>query len=131
MSGSREDLKALITQGLEAKHDYGDGYAVAMIAEDLADALRDALAERDKALAERDASREVNAEFLAAQREPIVDDHEVCTTELAAAHAVIEQVKAVRSDYPVCEKHPDDDVITCGWKRAVQGIDWVLAGGEA
>ena len=51
MIDPREDLKALITQGLEAKHDYGDGYAVAMIAEDLADALRDALAERDKALA--------------------------------------------------------------------------------
>ena len=53
--------------------------------------------ERDKALAERDASREVNAEFLAA-RGAVVADHEVCTTELAAALAAIERVLNLTGD---------------------------------
>ncbi|WP_105033515.1 hypothetical protein [Cryobacterium aureum] len=43
---------------------------------------RKAIEATDKAIAERDASREVNAEFLAA-RSAVVADHQVCTTELA------------------------------------------------
>jgi hypothetical protein len=84
------------------------------------------VAERDKALAERDASRAVNAEFLAA-RSTVVADHEVCTTELAAAVAAIAAVRAARADHPVCKEHPDDDLISCGWKRTVLDVDRALA----
>ena len=47
--------------------------------------------------------------------------------ELAAALAVIEGVKAARSDHPKCDVHTDDDPISCGWKHAVIDIDRALA----
>jgi hypothetical protein len=40
--------------------------------------------------------------------------------------AQIEDIKAIRSNFPEkCEVHPDDE-ITCGWKSMVAGIDRVL-----
>jgi len=97
--------------------------------------------ERDKAIAERDASRQVNAEFLKARREPIVDDHEVCKQEseklkrrvdhwanASESYAwTIAAVRAARSNHPECTEHPDGDVISCGWKRTVLDIDAALA----
>jgi hypothetical protein len=43
------------------------------------------------------------------------------------ALAVIERVKAARSDHPTCTVHDAGDPITCGWKRAVLDIDAALA----
>jgi len=97
-------------------------------------------AERDTAIAQRDASRQVNAEFLAA-RSTVVADHEVCTQEseklkrrvdhwanASESYAwTVEAVRAARSNHPECTEHPDGDVISCGWKRAVLDIDAALA----
>ena len=47
-------------------------------------------AERDKAIAERDASRPVNAEFLAARGDVAAHDREVAATALEEAAAWIE-----------------------------------------
>jgi hypothetical protein len=43
------------------------------------------------------------------------------------ALAVIERVKAARSDHPTCTVHNAGDPVTCGWKRAVLDIDAALA----
>lgn len=47
--------------------------------------------------------------------------------ELAGALAVIERVRVSRSNHPECDVHPDDDPVSCGWKRAVIGTDKALA----
>ena len=43
------------------------------------------------------------------------------------ALSVIERIKAARADHPVCKEHPDDDLISCGWKRTVLDVDRALA----
>lgn len=40
---------------------------------------------------------------------------------------ILDRIKAARSNHPECEKHPDDDVVKCGWKIAVQDIDRALS----
>lgn len=47
--------------------------------------------------------------------------------ERDALAAVVEQVRAARSDHPACEKHPEREPVSCGWKRAVLDIDAALA----
>jgi hypothetical protein len=44
----------------------------------------------------------------------------------ARLFAVLERVRAARSNHPECDVHKNDDPVTCGWKRAVQDIDKVL-----
>lgn len=39
---------------------------------------------------------------------------------------MIDKIKAARSNHPECDKHDENDPVTCGWKRAVQDIDKVL-----
>jgi hypothetical protein len=42
------------------------------------------------------------------------------------AEGVVDQIKAIRSNFPEkCDVHDDDD-ITCGWKHMIAGIDEVL-----
>lgn len=44
-----------------------------------------------------------------------------------AAEAVVHQVREALAEHPrVCDVHPDDDPITCGWKNAVATVQWVL-----
>lgn len=48
------------------------------------------------------------------------------------AEATIERVRAALANHPkACEAHPDDDPISCGWKRAVLDVQTVLDGGES
>lgn len=49
---------------------------------------------------------------------------------LKAADATLAAIRAARSNFPVCAKHPDDDIVSCGWKRAVLDIDKALEATE-
>lgn len=42
------------------------------------------------------------------------------------AEGIVDQIKAIRSNFPEkCDVHDNDD-ITCGWKHMIAGIDEVL-----
>lgn len=77
-----------------------------------------------------------DAEFIAAA--PALVDRLLAELDQAlaraeAAEAAIEQVRKALSNHPRprCEKHPDDDdVISCGWKRAVRDVHRALDGGD-
>lgn len=43
-----------------------------------------------------------------------------------AARALVDRVRLALSNHPRCDVHPDDDVISCGWKRAVASVQWAL-----
>ncbi|MFC4373350.1 hypothetical protein ACFO5K_04475 [Nocardia halotolerans] len=42
------------------------------------------------------------------------------------ARALVDHVQAALAEHPRCDAHPDDDVITCGWKRAVASVQHAL-----
>lgn len=42
------------------------------------------------------------------------------------AEATLAAIREVLADVRPCDKYDDDDVITCGWKSAVQSIRHVL-----
>ena len=46
--------------------------------------------------------------------------------EVERLKAQIEQVRKVLEDHPKCDKYTDDDVITCGWKRSIRTIEYIL-----
>ena len=47
------------------------------------------------------------------------------------AEATIQRVRAALANHPrACEAHPEDDPISCGWKRAVLDVQTALDGGE-
>lgn len=48
-------------------------------------------------------------------------------SRLAQAEAVIAKIREARGNHPVCDVHPDDEPVSCGWKRAVLDIDAALA----
>lgn len=47
---------------------------------------------------------------------------------LEAAEAKVERVRTALANHPRCERHPDDDPITCGWKSAVLDVQAALKG---
>lgn len=58
------------------------------------------------------------------------DQREYVEREMAArelhhfeTEQIIEKIKIARSNHPECDKHDENDPVTCGWKRAVQDID--------
>ncbi|WP_305780046.1 hypothetical protein [Nocardia nova] len=38
----------------------------------------------------------------------------------------VARIREALSNHPRCDKHPEDGVITCGWQRAVAGVQWAL-----
>ncbi|MBF6358224.1 hypothetical protein IU449_27380 [Nocardia higoensis] len=46
--------------------------------------------------------------------------------DLAAARAVLARVNAALATHPRCDVHPDDDAVSCGWKRAVASVQGAL-----
>jgi hypothetical protein len=50
--------------------------------------------------------------------------------DLLDAARKLERVREALSNHPRCEKHPDDDVVKCGWKQAVAGVQWALEEGD-
>lgn len=47
---------------------------------------------------------------------------------IAELEAKVARVEAALGNHPRCEKHPDDDIVTCGWKSAVLDVQAALAG---
>lgn len=45
---------------------------------------------------------------------------------IAELEAIVEAVRTALAQHPRCDVHPDDDVITCGWKLAVAGVQRAL-----
>lgn len=119
-------------------HDDAEFIAAAPgLVRDLLDALTDALTviaqvrdtegwdDWDRAVAAEEALAKVEDE-----RDRLAAELRRTTKERDEARAAIERVRKALSDHPRCEKHPDDDVISCGWKRAVLDVHRALDGGE-
>ena len=84
----------------------------------------------------------VGARLDAVGREPAQEDrdHEVesqawsdlyehAPDDLARAHRIITRMVHVAENHPdPCDKHPEGDVITCGWKNAYASFIWALKG---
>lgn len=56
----------------------------------------------------------------------LVDAVYATDAALSRAEETIAAIRVARANHPECDKVPDG--ISCGWKRAVQGIDAALAG---
>jgi hypothetical protein len=63
-----------------------------------------------------------DAELIAYMRNTIADLLDTART--------LERVREALSDHPRCEKHPDDDEVKCGWKRAVASVQLALEEGD-
>ena len=51
--------------------------------------------------------------------------------EVKRLRGQVEAVRAATANHPdPCEKHPDGDAVTCGWKSAYQDVVWALEVGE-
>jgi len=65
------------------------------------------------------------------ERDELREDHteseKALIDEVNRLTDVLEKIKVARSNHPECEKHPDDDVVSCGWKVVVQDIDRALS----
>lgn len=48
------------------------------------------------------------------------------TERAVAAEAIVEGVRAALATHPHCDVHPDDDPVSCGWKRAVADVEHAL-----
>lgn len=52
--------------------------------------------------------------------------YERARRERSDALAVVDRVRAALARHPRCDIHPDDDVISCGWKLAVADVQRAL-----
>lgn len=57
-----------------------------------------------------------------------VEQVDVKDARIAELEAKVARVEAALANHPRCERHPEDDVIKCGWKSAVLSVQWALAG---
>lgn len=58
-------------------------------------------------------------------------DATFATLRADKAEATIQRMRAALANHPrACEAHPEDDPISCGWKRAVLDVQTALDGGE-
>ncbi|WIC40260.1 hypothetical protein SEA_HOLLIDAY_65 [Gordonia phage Holliday] len=51
--------------------------------------------------------------------------------ELIQQRVVLAAMERALEGHPECDQHGPDDVIKCGWKRAVADVRKALAGGES
>ena len=49
---------------------------------------------------------------------------------LEAATTNLDRVREARGNHPKCDRHDDEDAVSCGWKSAVLNIDAALTEGE-
>ncbi len=47
-------------------------------------------------------------------------------TERNDALALLDRIREALAGHPRCDVHPDDDVISCGWKHTVASVQWAL-----
>lgn len=55
-----------------------------------------------------------------------LDEAEAASARTAALEAVIDRARTALSGHPRCEVHPADDLVSCGWKRAVADVQRAL-----
>lgn len=55
-----------------------------------------------------------------------LDDRDSARARVAELENFADRVRAALDGHPRCEIHPDDDVIGCGWKRAVASVQWAV-----
>lgn len=55
-----------------------------------------------------------------------LDDRDSARARVAELENFAHRVRAALDGHPRCEIHPDDDVIGCGWKRAVASVQWAV-----
>lgn len=73
------------------------------------------------------AKRELaNCEFIAHARQDIPD---LCD-EVERLRSIVAGVQAALADHPKCDKYEPDDVISCGWKKAVADVQRAVEGVE-
>ena len=119
------DESAVVGEKLEDKH-----ASNASLFAELADALEAAEAETDAAKTVRQIG-EIAASTAMSPHQAmsvlgIYGRIASAQAERDEALAIIAGVKESRSNHPACDVHKDDDPISCGWKRAVVGIDRAL-----
>ncbi|KMV13939.1 hypothetical protein ACT17_32685 [Mycolicibacterium conceptionense] len=51
---------------------------------------------------------------------------ESVSTAHDAERGTIRRIRRALSNHPRCDVHPDEDAISCGWKRAVAGVQAAL-----
>lgn len=77
-----------------------------------------------------DASAEDRA-FIAHARTDVPDllaALDAATERAEKAEAALARVEAALSAHPECDRYAEDDVITCGWKRAVHSVREAMEG---
>ena len=62
--------------------------------------------------------------------EDVLKIREPLDAEIERLRAVVAEVEKALSNHPECDKYGPDDVISCGWKRAVVDVRRALGGGE-
>ncbi|MBF6538201.1 hypothetical protein IU418_13405 [Nocardia farcinica] len=55
-----------------------------------------------------------------------LDEAEEASARTAALEAVIDRARTALAGHPRCEVHPADDLVSCGWKRAVADVQRAL-----
>lgn len=84
-----------------------------------------------EALKLRATDAEANARQAWDVHRETVDRLGFATLRADKAEATIQRMRAAMADHPrACEAHPEDDPISCGWKRAVLDVQTALDGGE-
>jgi hypothetical protein len=64
-----------------------------------------------------------DAKFIAAADPDVV---RALVAEVLESRRIISEVRAILDDEPECPEHPDDDPVTCGWKRDIQTIRHII-----
>lgn len=59
--------------------------------------------------------------------EALLIERDEARAKCDALQAQVDNVRHARSNHPECDRHPDDDPVSCGWKRVVLDIDAALA----
>lgn len=83
---------------------------------------------------------QISARLEAVKKEPAQEDrdreaesrawsdlYQHAPDDLTRAHHIITRMVQVTENHPdPCDKHPEGDVITCGWKNAYKSVTWAL-----
>jgi hypothetical protein len=46
--------------------------------------------------------------------------------KVARLKATVDRARSALAEHPRCDVHPDDDPVSCGWKRAVADVQRAL-----
>lgn len=80
--------------------------------------LADEIEQLNADLADRDELRRTHDHLVGSYAIAIADKKTALTT--------LDRIREALAGHPRCDVHPDDDVTTCGWRRAVASVQSVL-----